>query len=225
MAVLKINRITGATNNLVYMQTSDTTAIATAANYLTAQAANILAITEGGWTWESNDLIILSASDGVSLATINSTFTSLTSIASGANPFAVQSVAFTLTSAQWLAMFTTPVLIIPAQGLGTIIVPGAIEFELIYGSVAYSGGGPVGFEYGNAGALAGPVATNVEQAADFFATANTIYKFNANNGNNSQITKAAGNNAGIYISNTTAVFAAGNSTFSGNASFRVYPIV
>jgi hypothetical protein len=220
-----LNRITGATNNLVYMESTDTTAVAIAANYITAQYANILAITEGGWTWEPNDLIILSASDGVSLVTINSTFTTLRILESSANPYLLQYVSFTLTAAQWIAMYTTPVLIIPAQGAGTIIVPGTIEMELIYGSAAYTGGGPVGFEYGNAGALAGPLASNTEQAADFYATTNTAYRFGGNTGNGSQITKAQGNNVGIYISNTTAVFATGNSTFSGTASFRVYPLV
>src|ERR1700688_3604181 len=101
MAVLKINRITGATNNLVYLQTSDTTAVATAANYLILQAANIAAINEGTWTWEPNDLIIISASDGVSLASINATFTSLSIVSSSANPFTLQYASFTLTSAQW----------------------------------------------------------------------------------------------------------------------------
>ena len=65
--IIFINRITGATNNLVYLETTDTTAVALAANYLISQDSNIDLINEGGWTWEPNDLIILSASDGVSL--------------------------------------------------------------------------------------------------------------------------------------------------------------
>ena len=82
MAITFLNRITGATNNLVYMETTDSTATATASGYITAQLANITAINDGGWTWETNDLIILSASDGVSLVTINSTFTTLTALGS-----------------------------------------------------------------------------------------------------------------------------------------------
>jgi len=80
MAITYLKRIDGATNSLVQLNTSDSTASAIAANYLTAQAANIAAINEGAWTWEPNDLIILSASDGVSLATINATFTTLAAI-------------------------------------------------------------------------------------------------------------------------------------------------
>lgn len=81
-----LNRITGASNNLVYMETTDTTATATAAGYITTQAATITAITEGGWTWETNDVIMLSASDGVSWCSINSTFTTLTPFASDIVP-------------------------------------------------------------------------------------------------------------------------------------------
>jgi hypothetical protein len=74
-----INRLTGSTNNLVYIETSDTTATATGTGYITAQAENIADINEGGWTWEANDCIMLSASDGISWCSINSTFTTLTS--------------------------------------------------------------------------------------------------------------------------------------------------
>jgi hypothetical protein len=77
MAVTFIKRITGATNNLVYLETSDTTATATASGYLTAQATNIDNLNEGVWTWETNDCIMLSASDGISWCSINSTFTTL----------------------------------------------------------------------------------------------------------------------------------------------------
>lgn len=81
-----INRITGATNNLVYLETTDTSSIATATGYITYEAANINALNEGPWTWETNDLIFLSAVDGDSICVINSTFTTLTPIASNILP-------------------------------------------------------------------------------------------------------------------------------------------
>lgn len=74
-----LKRIDGSTNNLVYLVTTDTTATATTADYITNQAANIAAINEGAWTWETNDCIMLSASDGISWCTIDSSFTTLTS--------------------------------------------------------------------------------------------------------------------------------------------------
>lgn len=73
-----LKRINGSTNNLVYLVTSDTTATATAVSYITNQAANIAAINEGTWTWESNDCIMLSASDGLSWCSIDASFTTLT---------------------------------------------------------------------------------------------------------------------------------------------------
>ncbi len=76
-----LKRITGATNSLVQLDTTDNIATASAAGYITAQAANIAAINEGAWTWQSNDLVILSASDGVALATINAGFTALVLVA------------------------------------------------------------------------------------------------------------------------------------------------
>jgi len=76
-----IKRIDGALNSIVQINTSDSSATATAANYITAQAANIAAINSSEvsdpFDWLVGDLVILLASDGTSLCTINSTFTSL----------------------------------------------------------------------------------------------------------------------------------------------------
>ena len=73
-----IKRIDGATNNLVYLETTDTTATATGSGYITAQTPNITLINDGAWTWEVNDCIMLSASDGISWCKIDSSFTTLT---------------------------------------------------------------------------------------------------------------------------------------------------
>jgi hypothetical protein len=72
-----INRVTGATNNIVYLETTDTIATATASSYITAQTANITALNDGAWTWEINDCIMLSASDGIGWCSIDSTFATL----------------------------------------------------------------------------------------------------------------------------------------------------
>jgi len=77
MAITYINRVTGATNNLVYLETSDSTATATAAGYITRQTPTITLLNDGVWTWETNDCIMLSASDGLSWCSINSTFTTI----------------------------------------------------------------------------------------------------------------------------------------------------
>lgn len=85
MAITYIKRVTGSEFSLVQINTSDTTATALGANYITAQAANIAAINfsevSNPFDWLVGDLVLLVASDGTSLATINSTFTTLTAIA------------------------------------------------------------------------------------------------------------------------------------------------
>lgn len=77
MSVAYINRVTGATNNLVYLETSDNIATSTASGYIAAQAANINDLNDGAWTWELNDCIMLSASDGIRWCSIDSTFATL----------------------------------------------------------------------------------------------------------------------------------------------------
>lgn len=84
MSITYIKRITGSTNNLVYIETTDSTAVATAAGYITAQTANITALNDGVWTWETNDCIMLSASDGISWCSIDPSFTTLIVFASSA---------------------------------------------------------------------------------------------------------------------------------------------
>ncbi len=74
-----LQRLTGSTNNLVFLSTTDSTPTAVASNYITAQEANIAALNEGPFTWEANDCIMLSASDGISWCSINASFTTLTS--------------------------------------------------------------------------------------------------------------------------------------------------
>jgi hypothetical protein len=83
-----IRRDWGDSVSIVRLTTTDTTATATAANYLTAQAANIAAANNGAFSWFTNDVILLSASDGASFCTINSTFTTLTPFASSTDTFA-----------------------------------------------------------------------------------------------------------------------------------------
>lgn len=86
MAVTYIKRITGSTNSLVQLDVSDSTATALGAGYITAQDANITALNDGEWTWETNDMILLSASDGLSWCSIDATFATLSVIASQISP-------------------------------------------------------------------------------------------------------------------------------------------
>ncbi len=103
MSVTFIKRIDGATNNLVYMEVSNTLAQATTAGYVAAQQANIDALNDGAWTWETNDAIMLSASDGIAWCSIDATFANLTVFSA----LTVNAVTFTPPSiANHLAVFT-----------------------------------------------------------------------------------------------------------------------
>jgi hypothetical protein len=231
MGVTYISRDYGVNVSIVRLTTTDSTATALAANYITSQAANIaaanFAVTSNPFQWFSNDCVLLSASDGLTFCSINSTFTSLTAISLPTQFGGDQIANFTLTAAQFNTMYTTPIQVLPAQGAGTFTVIGKITMELVYGSAQFTGGGAVGFEYGNSAHLAGTLATNTEQATDFTgATANTVYLFGGISGNGSEVTTANGANTAIYISNQTAVFAAGTgAVFNGTIIYRVLPVV
>ncbi len=77
MGINYIKRIEGATNAFVQVDTTDSTSTATASGYITAQLVNITAANNGAWTWETNDMILLCASDGDTFCTINASFTTL----------------------------------------------------------------------------------------------------------------------------------------------------
>jgi hypothetical protein len=110
-----------------------------------------------------------------------------------------------VTAAQLIAMYTTPVVILPAPALGIGLVIDKILFEMTTTATAFSGGGVVTFQYGvtahgaGTGVHAGAIpAATVTAGAGVSATA---------------LWAASGTSAsGVYISNATGVFAAGTGT-------------
>ena len=82
----------------------------------------------------------------------------------------VQSVTVTLTSAQILALNTTTVNIIPAQGAGTVIVPVMACGELIYGTTTYAAtGGTQGLVFhGNTTSFCSGMGTTIKGTANAF---------------------------------------------------------
>lgn len=123
----------------------------------------------------------------------------------------------TVTLAQFLAMYTTPIQLVAAAGANTIIVPRLVVIKMTYGSAQLAGGGAVSAQWGNTSHAGGVLATNTEAATDFTgATASTLFKLTAASGDSSQAAYSACVNAGIYLSCATAVFTAGTA-----ATFKV----
>jgi hypothetical protein len=127
-----------------------------------------------------------------------------------------QQASVTLTNAQILAMYTTPVTIIAAQGAGSFIKVVDMTLENVDGGTAYTSGGAIQLSYGTA--LTYPATATV---AATFLTSPTV----------SQMITAAGAlattpssnvlNTAVDISNATGVFATGTGTLVVRVSYRV----
>lgn len=122
----------------------------------------------------------------------------------------------TLTAAQIMAMFTTPVSVVPAVSNKAIIVD-SVELIMRGTATQFTGGGVVAVQYANTANGAG---TSV-QASTFAAavvTGATAVTFSTRPpASLSSIATASINGIGLFISNATAVFATG----TGRAEVRV----
>jgi hypothetical protein len=77
-----------------------------------------------------------------------------------------------LSSAQILALNSTPVTVIPAQGAGTVIIIDQFSAELVFNSVAYTNTGSLGLRWNNS--LSGQSLSANCAAAFLTASANDI---------------------------------------------------
>lgn len=113
-----------------------------------------------------------------------------------------------ITSAQILAMFTTPVAVVPAPAAGTAIIVQQIAFEMIATATAYTSGGTVNFVYhgGSVAAATGTVATAIVTATGPTSVVITLAPNLVSTGN------AVTNAVGIDITNGTQTFASGTGT-------------
>jgi hypothetical protein len=119
----------------------------------------------------------------------------------------------TLTAAQIIAMYTTPVVVVPAQGAGKVIQLVSAILSLDAGATPFTGGGAVRLQNGTTGTTltSTAAATVVTSASDVVATLPALAT--------SVLTPA---NESIKITNATAVFAAGNGTMKVIVVYRVF---
>ena len=116
-------------------------------------------------------------------------------------------VQFTLTSAQILALNTTPITIVPATGAGTLIQVDGITAKLVFNSIAYTGANPISFAYTNA---SGVLVTGTVASAFIDSASGTNYYYAPANPSATGFVPVA--NAPIVAFVGTANPAAGNST-------------
>lgn len=122
----------------------------------------------------------------------------------------------TLTAAQLIAMYTTPVAIILALAAGTGIVIDEVVFQMKATATPFTGGGIVTFQYGvtahGAGTLvhAGSIPAAVITAASAGSSLTLLSPTAAANG--LTIPTDGTTASGVYISNASAPFAAGTGT-------------
>lgn len=134
-----------------------------------------------------------------------SALTGITS--SSLDPALLQKAVVTLTAANIIAMFTTPVSILPAPGTGKVIVVDAIFVQTKPGGTNFTGGGAVDLVYHGTATI--PHTGTVTAAQIQSGTAKYVYLGPNTSG---AIDLSAVANVGLDVTNATAVFAAGNGT-------------
>ena len=132
----------------------------------------------------------------------------LTNVGSSAlDPRVLQVATVTLTAANLIAMKTTPVSVLPAPGAGKVLVIDTISFQFKPGGTQFTGGGAITFQYH--GTAITPHSGSVPASVLQGATADVQYL--------GPFASAALDlqnaiNAGLDVTNASAVFAAGNGT-------------
>ena len=128
---------------------------------------------------------------------------------------AIRGVTVALTSAQILALNSTPVTLVPAQGAGKIIIVDEILLEMTRTSTAYANGGALEFRYTNASGA----KVTADIAASVVTTGGAGVEYNHVGGVVSSLTPVA--NAAIVVDNATAAFITGTGTAKIRVRFRV----
>ena len=201
--IQSIRRDWGDNVSIVRVISSDNTAACLANGYITAQLANIVAVNSGAFEWLANDSILLNASDGNSFCSIDAAFTTLTAYVS-----AQQVAELSLSAAQIKAMYDTPLLVVAAPSAGTVNIVKQAYLSIDYGAAQYQNGGAIAVQYKNTVHGAGTLATATIAAATLNGvTADEVLFFSPL----SSLLLANATAQGLYISNDTGDFTAGDS--------------
>jgi len=80
----------------------------------------------------------------------------------------------TLTSPEILALFTTPITIVPAPGVGKAIVPVSLAVKLVFDSIAYTIEDNINFDWDGSVKLIVPLGGMLDATADKYALLSNI---------------------------------------------------
>ena len=142
-------------------------------------------------------------------------------IASGSD-YSVQHKTVALTAANMIAMYTTPVALIAAPGAGKSIAVTKMAFNITRTATAFTGGGAAIIQYGATANGGGTQALDSTLASTVITGAAGTTVSLRNGAIISDLAAATIQNAGVYISNAAAVFAAGTGTATVDIWYIVY---
>ncbi len=121
-----------------------------------------------------------------------------------------------LTAAQIIAMYTTPVAITPVPGTGKAVIVDSIVFEITRTSTQFTGGGVVQFQYH--GATVEIMSATIAAATVTGTAGTSIFRLEpVATAGGSVVTSAVA----AEITNLTGVFAAGTGTAKVFTSYRI----
>ncbi len=199
--IISIVRDWGDAPAIVRIQTSDSLATVSGANYILNQAVQIAAANNGAFDWQASDSVLVYASDGSAFYTISADFKSLNLLGS-------QQITVPLSNAQILGMYAAPVLLVPAPPAGVLSVVTDAYLNIDYGAAQFANGGVIGIQYEGTVHGAGTLAMQTIAAATLNAvTADIVLLFLEPT---SILTAAAAGQA-LYLSNATGAFITGDS--------------
>lgn len=170
------------------------------------------ALTPSGSQALPNGQILLGQALGTALAvTLSGDISVASNGAVSLRPGLYQEVTGTLTQAQLISMFTTPITLVPAPGAGLLIVP--IEFSLqhVYSTAAYTGGGVISLKWHGSTTMVAAAATIVTGSSTAsYLIRPSLFDLDNSTGTGTGLVTTALPNLGLDVTNATAVFAAGN---------------
>ena len=135
------------------------------------------------------------------------------------NPVVGQAKVVTLTAAQLIAMYTTPVMVVPAIA-GKEIYIDSVEFDITRTATSFTGGGVVNVQYDSTANGAGTTVHADIAATIVTGAAGTTHTYRIPK-DLSDIADSAIAGKALYISNKTAAFAAGTGTAQVTVHYHV----